>query len=551
MNFQYKSDKHSSLASSKWDAIIVGSGLGGMTTGCLLAKAGKRVLILERHTIPGGFTHTFKRKGFEWDVGVHYVGQVKDTRSIIRKVFDYVTDSKLKWEPMGEVYDQAIIAGDKYNFVEGTENQALNLIRLFPTEEVAIRKYLDLVRATSLSAAYFIGEKTMPYWMSRTFGRFLRNRFEKMAARKTIDVIREITQNEKLIAVLCAQCGDYGLAPTESSFGIHAIVIEHYLAGACYPVGGASQIHESILSVFEENGGSLVLNAEVKSILVEKGRALGVELKDGQKLFAPVVVSNVGFRNTYERLLPENSRENYDAATKFAQVAPSTAHVCLYVGMDASDAELSLPKNNIWVYEDYDFEKGLEKNKPGEAFKTPLVYISFPSAKDPMREKMNGGRATIQVIAACDYDLVSRWKNTPWKKRGEEYEAVKEEYKQKLMDSLIKAVPQIAGRVAYAEISTPLSTEHFMNYSRGEIYGLEHTPNRFALHSLRPRTKIRGLFLTGQDIVTVGVGGALYSGVLTATAVLKKSVIIRILFNLPLSLLQRGNRQRATQLSNP
>jgi len=103
-----------------------------------------------------------------------------------------------------------------------------------------------------------------------------------------------------------------------------------------------------------------------------------------------------------------------------------------------------------------------------------------------------------------------------------------------LLEALIREVPQVKNHVAWAELSTPLSTRHFMNYKAGEIYGLEHTPARFRLRSLRPQTRIKGLYLTGQDIVTVGVGGALYSGVLTATTLLKKSVVVRILLNRPL-----------------
>src|SRR5436190_9696662 len=107
----------------KYDAIVIGSGLGGLTTAALLAKEKKKVLVLERHYEPGGFTHTFKRKKFSWDVGVHYVGQVSDKDASLKKAFDYITDYQLKWEPMDDVYDTAIIAGDHYQFLSGKENQ--------------------------------------------------------------------------------------------------------------------------------------------------------------------------------------------------------------------------------------------------------------------------------------------------------------------------------------------------------------------------------------------------------------------------------------------
>ncbi len=541
---RYNSEAHEHLSTQTWDAIIIGSGLGGMTTACLLAKAGRKVLLLERHTVPGGFTHTFKRKGFEWDVGVHYVGQVSKSVSIIRKVFDYVTDKTLTWADMDPVFDRIEIAGDKYDYVAGIEAQTENLIRHFPNDADAIRAYIKLVRATSRSGAWFFGEKTMPFWMSHLVGRFLRRTFETWAAKTTFEVLHSLTSNEKLISVLCAQCGDYGLEPQRSSFGIHAVVVEHYMDGASYPVGGAGQIHKSILSVFEKNGGTLVLNADVRRILIEGGRAVGVEFHDRKTLHSKVIVSNAGFGNTFRKLIPAlgpaldrdlKTALLFDPVAQAESVAPSTAHVCLYVGLDSSDAALGIPKNNFWIYETYNFSESMARFRLDPESPFPLVYISFPSAKDPLRDQQNGGRATIQVIAPYDFDTVKEWKDRAWGRRGDEYDHLKEELKQKLTNALIKAVPQIEGHIAYSELSSPLSTRHFMNYESGEIYGLEHTPARFALRSLRPQTRIKGLFLTGQDVVTVGVAGALYSGVLTATTILKKSVILRILFNLRLS----------------
>ncbi len=93
-----------------YDAIIIGSGVGGLATAALLAKhGGKRVLVLERHYMPGGFTHVFRRRGYEWDVGVHYIGGVGDRRSATRRLFDHITDGSLEWAPMGEVYDRIIL----------------------------------------------------------------------------------------------------------------------------------------------------------------------------------------------------------------------------------------------------------------------------------------------------------------------------------------------------------------------------------------------------------------------------------------------------------
>ena len=105
--------KNPTLANS-YDAIIIGSGMGSLTTAAILAKEGQKVLVLEKHYTSGGFTHVFKRKGYEWDVGIHYIGEVNRPKSVLKNLFDYVSDSKLKWADMGEVYDTIIIGEKKY-----------------------------------------------------------------------------------------------------------------------------------------------------------------------------------------------------------------------------------------------------------------------------------------------------------------------------------------------------------------------------------------------------------------------------------------------------
>ena len=118
-------------------------------------------------------------------------------------------------------------------------------------------------------------------------------------------------------------------------------------------------------------------------------------------------------------------------------------------------------------------------------------------------------------------------------KRDKEYEAFKEKLSQRLLEQVYRHVPQVKGKIDYNELSTPLTTRHFANYRYGEIYGLDHTPERFRLKWLRPQTPVKGLFLTGQDIVTAGFGGALIGGVLTASSILKKNLISEILSQRP------------------
>ncbi len=517
------------MSNDYYDAIFIGSGPGSLCAAAILAKANKKVIVLERHYVPGGFSHTFKRKnGFEWDVGVHYVGRVDSEDSMIRKTFDYITDGKLKWDNMGEIYDVAIIEGKEYKFYDTVEAQIDNLIGHFPEEEVAIRKYFELVKRFDKSVVMYFGDRVLNYWLSALIGWFLKRKFYKYSDRTTYDTIRELTSNETLIAVLCAQCGNYGLTPKFSSFAIHALIVDHYKFGGNYPRGGASSIYRKIIDVIVDNGGKVAIKAEVKEVIIEDKIAKGVELANGDRIMGKAVVSNAGAKNTFNKLLPKHANIPEYIITELNEIQASTSHICLYVGLDKSDEELKLPKWNYWIYKGEDFEKGYEDylNDPDDP---PLVYISFSSAKDSEWPEAHPGKSTIQVLGIASYDWFTKWEDSRWMKRGSDYEDFKEKLKEGLLQKLYEIVPQTKGHIEICEISTPLSTKHFANYSRGEIYGLEHTPKRFRVNWLRVKTHVKKFYLTGQDVITVGVGGALFSGVLTAMALLKTDVFRRIL----------------------
>jgi len=401
----------SALAETAYDAIVIGSGIGGLSTAVLLAKSGKKVLVLEQHYEPGGFSHTFKRKNFVWDVGVHYVGQVNIKGALLKKAFDYISDGKLKWTDMGDVYDQAIIDGDIYNFRSGYKNQLNQLIEYFPLEEEGIRAYFKLVKKISGSSIMFFSERTMPGWLSKTVGHFLRKGFYKYSDRTTYDVIREFTSDKKLIAVLCAQCGNYGLPPKQSSFPIHAMIIDHFLEGGNYPVGGASSINGTFIEALEASNGQLAIKAPVKNIIIQKNKAVGVEMQNGDKLFAKKIISNAGAHNTFNRLIAENDQSG-DESSHVNSIAPSISHVCLYIGLGESDEALKLPRHNIWCYENYDIDADFDKHHLDSHSRSPVVYISFPSAKDPSWKSSHAGTAAIQVVGSFPFIGMKEWENT-------------------------------------------------------------------------------------------------------------------------------------------
>lgn len=515
----------------QYDAICIGSGLGSLTTASLLARQGKKVLICEKHTTPGGFTHVFTRRGYEWDVGLHYVGDMDRKGSLLRKVFNHVTDRNLKWQDMGEVYDKVIIKDKVYEYVKGLSNWKARMKTYFPTEEdaIAIDKYVELLFAVNKASKDFYVKKVMPDFVKFFASPLMSKGYEKLAKQTTKQVLDNISDNQELKAVLSAQFGDYGMPPAKSSFAIHAAVSLHFMNGGFYPIGGSQEIFNTIAPSILKTGGNILIGAEVKQILIEGGTAKGVVLQDGREIRSHIVVSGAGVHITYKNLLPEKFKPKVKHLEEALQIPASNAHLSLYIGLKHSSKTLNLPKANYWIYpHDYDHDEAFEAYSADNSKEFPVVYISFPSAKNPAFEDKYPGRSTIEMITFVKYEWFKQWENTRWKKRGEEYEEMKEKLTQRLLKYLYKYEPQLEGKIDMYELSTPITTKHFCNYLQGEIYGLDHHPDRFSKEFLRPKTPIKNMYLTGQDIVTVGIGGALMSGVLTASAITKKNLINEI-----------------------
>jgi all-trans-retinol 13,14-reductase len=387
-----------------------------------------------------------------------------------------------------------------------------------------IDDYVSLVFAANGSAKGFWAEKANTRGAADARGG---DAFRGFAAGTTYEMLRGLTDDETLIAVLTGNFGDLMCPPRTSSFAMHAMVARHYIDGASYPVGGAGRIAETIWSVIEAAGGELVTGAAVRSIDVEQGRVVGVTLEQGSIVRAPLVVSSAGVEVTYGRLIDRSVAPLPIVDGPDAVVHPSDCVTALNVGIAADNDELGLDPANIWAHRQIDHDEACDAYRAEpESNPIPFHFITVPSAKDPTWAERFPGRTTLSI---CSFTSWSMWARFAGRGDDPEYHALKARITDEVWETTLRYHPQLAGRIDHAELATPLSFNRFLGRTHGNFMGIRYSPDRYAQDWLRPATPIDGLFLTGQDISSDGIAGATMSAVTTTSAILDRDVLSELL----------------------
>lgn len=494
-----------------FDAIVIGSGIGGITVAAILAKLqGKRVLVLEQHFTPGGFTHSFERlQKFHWDVGLHYVGDMGEG-STGRAVFDYITNGQLKWQKMPDPFEKFVYPDFTFAVSADPLRYQADLIKLFPDEQVAIRQYFRDVK----QAVLWFGIQTMlelfPSWLHSLLKPII-HRFGAIARETTQSYLDRNFQDIRLQALLTSQWGDYGLPPSESCFGVHSLIVSHYLHGGWYPVGGGQAIAKSIMPVIAQTGGTILTQRRVTEILLHENTAIGVKVEKPNSIqedyYAPIVISDAGAFNTYLHLIPPSYPLPYrDSIRTFPK---GNSMLTVYLGLKESPEKLGFRGENHWIYTSYN-HNAVPLASP-LTFTPPFCYLSFPSLKDPL-----ASAHTAEIIAPVNYDFFRQWREQPWRRRGTDYTQLKRQITESLIQLVEKHYPGFQDLIEYAELSTPLSIEYFDASDRGAVYGIPCVPERFDQPWIGAKTPIKNLYLTGTDAFSLGIMGAMMGGVKTA-----------------------------------
>lgn len=250
-------------------------------------------------------------------------------------------------------------------------------------------------------------------------------------------------------------------------------------------------------------------------------------------ILAPLVVSSAGFFNTYQKLLPQSVSPFDDIMKNTKGVKHGVGAMSVYIGLKGSKKDLGLKAQNTWAFSGNELDKITEKYsqlKAEEAGKEdiPLLFISFPSTKDPEWEKRFPDKSTCTIVTFTPYEWFEQWKDKRVMKRGEDYEELKHRIGRRMWEQTCRFFPQLKDKEEFFDVGSPLSNQYYIAAPHGEMYGLDHNKDRFSPETcvnLRPETTIPGLYMSGQDILTCGFAGAMFGGIFAASAILKRNVM--------------------------
>jgi all-trans-retinol 13,14-reductase len=506
-----------------WDAIIIGSGISGLTAAAALSRAGQNILLLQQHWLAGGLTQTFKRGDWQFATGVHYLSGMDEgdgPGGQFRRVLNWLTGDKLSFAPLANPYEFVQVGDFQFGIAHPKERYQADLIARFPDDVEAINHWFAQAGEAIGAANMMLLERGLPGWLA-VLVRLWKGEDVAHFARTTVAQALESIQNPLLRAVLGARGGDYGAAAVEAPLLEHALITAAYHGGAWYPVGGPDVFAKALLPVIKAAGGTVVLGADVQSIDLTGGRVSGVTYRRGGKLVseqARHVISTMGMLNTLDRL-PNDAASDWRRAA--AKLKPGPTPVTLYLGFDGDIAAAGASSANVWLYENPDAINHFCERPDAED--APGLFVSFPSLKDPAHK----GKHTGEVLAVCSADAFASWFADDPAGRPAGYTEMKKRVEQRLLAQFRRHWPALADMIRFLELSTPLSQRRFVRTQMGAIYGLEMTAERIVSPALRIHTPVPGLLLAGQDVTGAGIYPSSMSGMLAAAAI-KPSVLLHL-----------------------
>ncbi|MCK4662764.1 MAG: NAD(P)/FAD-dependent oxidoreductase [Bacteroidales bacterium] len=482
------------MNNTKYDIVIIGSGLGALVSGYILSKEKYKVCILEKNTQIGGTLQCFKRDGCVFDTGMHYIGSL-DKGQILHRIFKYFNLlDKINVKKMDEDgFDIFNINGVEYKYAMGYNKFTKTLISYFPEEEHAIKKYTKKIREVANSLdLYNLRETSMNEMINVDYVKV-----------NAWDFIKSLTKNERLQNVLAGLNSLYAGKPESTPLYVHALINNFYIESAYRLIDGSAQIADLLAEGIINNGGVVLKKKKVEKFIFDNKSLIAVELSDKQKYYADYFISNIHPAVTMDMIEPGKIRKAYKNRLKSLENTISS--FSLYIILKENcfkyiNANYYYYKNDsVWGVANYN----------EDTWPDGYMLFTSPSSKSDKYAKC------ITVITYMKFEEMKKWENTWIEKRGDDYKKMKQQKAEKLLDLVEKKFPDIRKYIKLYYTATPLTYRDYIGTYDGSMYGIVRNCNNPMQSYIFPRTKIPNLLLTGQNINLHGILGVTIGAILT------------------------------------
>ena len=485
------------------DVALVGAGLGSLSCAVELARQGLKVCVLEQHRVAGGYAHAFKRRGYLFDVSLHHIGGLNPgcmthgmlhSLGVLEKLRPYRRENIFHAELPGL---SVVLPNDREGVID-------ELSKLFPAERdglVALFLFLDRLKADVIGPTMDpdfrvpLAERVSSAYLDHTFG----------------DLLRAYLSDARLMAVLGQLWMYIGLPPNRAAATFAACVFcSSFLEGAHHVRGGGQAVSAAFVERLKELGGECLTRSPVTRVIVEEGKAAGVEIADGTRIAARAVVSGVNPFATFFDLVPEAAISRV-FRYRIGQMEPSISLYSHYIGLDCRPGEIGMEHDNFFLNHGFDLDEAYRRALDGEIDSTDWCLTSYERSDPDVAPEGCGIISVAEVTPAADWIDIDE----------ETYARRKREVRDRLLRKALRRFPDLEQHIAVEELATPRTMHRFTSNHAGAIYGLAQTVQQAHSRRLRNRTPIGGLFLTGAWTWSGGgYEGSVMTGVQTAAVVL-------------------------------
>jgi all-trans-retinol 13,14-reductase len=498
-----------SFNENEYDAIIIGSGLGGLSCAAAFARQGFRTLILEQHDKVGGYATTFKRPGgFEFDASLHST-TVGERDGIYNLIPGFPEIKDVEFEPHPNLYRAIFPDYDIRVPQKNVKAYISQLVELFPEEKTGIEGIFedmegitnDIDKFSSAGGAINMNNFSSDFpYLSKSFNH------------SWGDLVNEQLISPKLKAIISSLWVYYGLPPSKLSPYYYAMPTLGYLQyGGYYPRGKSQKISNAFSKYITDNGGEIIIQNRVDKILVKDNTAYGVKTENGKEYRGKVIISNVNTFDTFNKMLEDNSIFK-DYLDKLDKLSVSLSSFQIFLGLNKDLVkEIGISDSEIFCYPGYDYDKDYLLMKEAKLENAAFAITLYDNIYKGYSAE---GKNTINILTLQGFDIWEKYQEDYFKANKEEYNKMKEKIADLLIEKAEKTLlPGLKNAIEVKEIGTPLTNLRYTSNYRGAVYGFDQTVDNSGNNRLGHTTPINNLYLSGAWTKPGhGYGGVIYSG---------------------------------------